>query len=262
MRSGRIGLIVALATYLVAVTPLLAYAAPRQATSTSAAAVTASVTRHAGVGVRVHPFEYRGSLRDLPTVVKHKGRSHVAGDDDIDDLEGRTTALSNGPRDPLLPTSTSNLPTSTGAMTAPIANFAGVGNVNGKIPPDTNGDVGISDYLQVVNDSFDIFSKATGNDLLGGAKATNSLWVAGAPSTRCARNDNGDAIARYDLAANRFVLTQFAFDDKTNGPWDECFAVSKTADPVAGGWFLYDFQVSTARFDDYRRFRPVRRPLV
>ena len=251
MRPRRIGLSVALATFLAAAAPLLAYATPGPASASPAPSVSASVTRNAGVSARVHAFVFEGSLRDLPTVPKHRGRSNVAGDSGVSDLEGRSTAPSNGPRDPLLSNQGANLPTSTGAMTAPIANFAGVGNVNGVIPPDTNGDVGISDYLQVVNSSFDVYSKTTGSDLLGGPKNTNSLWVTGAPGTRCARNNDGDAIARYDLAANRFVLTQFAFDNKVAGPWDECIAVSRTSDPVAGGWFLYDFQVSTARFDDY-----------
>ncbi|HEX8940410.1 MAG TPA: DUF11 domain-containing protein [Candidatus Limnocylindrales bacterium] len=206
-----------------------------------------TVIHGAGASRPVRAFVYTGSLRDLPTATRHRGPSRPSADE----LDGASTAPSNGPRDPLLATSGGNLPTSTGAMTPPIANFAGLGNVNGKVPPDTHGDVGISDYLQVVNDSFDVYRKSDGQELLGGSKNTNTLWAAAAPGTTCAKYNDGDAIARYDAAANRFVLTQFAFAVSGAGPSDECFAISQTSDPTAPGWFVYDFQVSATKWDDY-----------
>ena len=43
-------------------------------------------------------------------------------------------------------------------------NFAGVTNLNGVAPPDTDGDVGPNHYMQMVNLSFQIFDKY-GNSL-------------------------------------------------------------------------------------------------
>ena len=221
--------------------------------SASAGATTPSAAsrtvKGAGASKPVHAFVYRGRLRDLPTATKHHGPSKAS--DDGMDADGGSTALSNGPTDPLLASGPGSTPTSTGAMTAPIANFAGLGNVDGKVPPDTHGDVGLTDYLQVVNDSFDVYSKATGQELLGGPKNTNTLWAAAAPGTTCAKYNDGDAIARYDASANRFILTQFAFAVTGAGPSDECFAISQTGDPTAPGWFVYDFQVSATKWDDY-----------
>src|SRR5215813_310486 len=62
----------------------------------------------------------------------------------------------------------------------PAFNFEGVGeglagyNVN-VAPPDTNGAVGATQYVQWVNLSFAVFDKATGNMVYGPA-AGNTLW--------------------------------------------------------------------------------------
>ena len=42
----------------------------------------------------------------------------------------------------------------------PCRAFDGVSNVNGVLPPDTNGDVGPNHYVQWVNLSFAIYSKS------------------------------------------------------------------------------------------------------
>ena len=59
-------------------------------------------------------------------------------------------------------------------MPAPVLNFKGVNNVNGVLPPDTNGDVGPNHYVQMVNLSFAIWDKS-GNRLYGPAN-NNTLW--------------------------------------------------------------------------------------
>src|SRR6185503_4790817 len=45
------------------------------------------------------------------------------------------------------------------AMPTPIQNFEGQFNEFGPIPPDTNGDVGRSHYIQIVNSGFTIYNK-------------------------------------------------------------------------------------------------------
>jgi hypothetical protein len=127
-------------------------------------------------------------------------------------------------------------------MPAPITNFAGVGNVDGVYPPDTNGDVGPNHYVQWVNLHFQIWNK-NGVSLYGPA-AGNTLWTGfGGP---CASQNAGDPIVLYDQAADRWVLSQFT----SSAPYGECIAVSTTGDPT-GSYYRYFFQHSTSEFYDY-----------
>lgn len=58
-------------------------------------------------------------------------------------------------------------------------------------PPDTNGAIGATQYVQWVNASFAIFDKATGATLFGPA-AGNTLWTGfGGP---CETNNDGDPL--------------------------------------------------------------------
>src|SRR5213075_1203360 len=74
----------------------------------------------------------------------------------------------------------STFATSNGSVAAGL-NFEGLGNgfpnfsVN-SAPPDTNGAVGVTQYVQWVNESFAVFDKSTGA-LLKGPIAGNSLWA-------------------------------------------------------------------------------------
>jgi hypothetical protein len=118
------------------------------------------------------------------------------------------------------------------AMPSPIANFDGIYNQNGPLPPDTNGDVGRNHYVQIVNSMFQVFNK-TGTSLYG--PANNSTIFAGFGGPCEARND-GDPVALYDAMADRWVLTWFT----SAAPYMECIAVSATPDPMAA-WYRYAF---------------------
>ena len=45
----------------------------------------------------------------------------------------------------------------------------------------------------------------------------------------------------YDPLGDRWILTHFAFG--SGSPYYECIAVSKTSDPVSGGWWLYPLRM-------------------
>jgi len=117
--------------------------------------------------------------------------------------------------------------------------FGGTGNpfgCNGCSPPDTNGDVGLAEYVQVVNATkIAVFDKTTGNAL--GGFDMGSLWDSGP----CAA-DVGDPVAVFDAIAQRWVFTQLA------EPHHVCIAVSQTSDPL-GAYYLYLFDVT--EFPDY-----------
>jgi uncharacterized repeat protein (TIGR01451 family) len=139
-------------------------------------------------------------------------------------------------------------------MPSPIQNFDGVTNVNNVLPPDTEGDVGPSHYVQWVNLSFAIWDKS--GNLLYGPAAGNTLWSGF--TGLCETTNDGDPIVQYDQLADRWLMSQFAFNGvDTNGnpvpPYYQCIAVSQTGDPT-GVWNRYAFLVSNTKFNDYPKF--------
>ncbi len=143
------------------------------------------------------------------------------------------------------------------SMPAPIANFEGVNNVNGVLPPDTQGDIGYDPatgtkyYVQWVNLSFQIWNVTNPAIPVSvyGPAAGNTLWSG--TGTICESNNDGDPITLFDHLANRWLMSQFALGFPNN--FHQCIAVSATADPT-GAWYLYDFQTSTTMMNDYPKF--------
>ncbi|MEO8927731.1 MAG: hypothetical protein ABI306_11275 [Caulobacteraceae bacterium] len=130
-------------------------------------------------------------------------------------------------------------------------NFAGVGQgdygySDFLAPPDTNGAVGATQYVQFVNASFGIFDKATGALLLPVANA-NTVWAGFGGA--CEANNDGDGVIKYDRIANRWLITQLSV---STTPFTECVAVSKTSD-ATGAYNRYAFTYATD-FDDYPKF--------
>ena len=130
-------------------------------------------------------------------------------------------------------------------MPSPLLNFDGVafpGVACNCAPPDTNGEVGATQYVQIVNEGFQVFNKTSGASLLGPAGIT-TLW-SGFGGV-CQNNGSGDPIVLYDQLANRWVITQFA---GVSVPTDECIAVSTTSD-ATGSYNRYDFHLGSNFFD-------------
>ncbi len=132
---------------------------------------------------------------------------------------------------------------------APTAGFAFEGLGNSSLgyfvhaaPPDTNGAVGLTQYVQWVNTSFAVFDKSNGA-LIAGPISGNALW-SGFGGT-CETFNDGDPIVLYDKLANRWILTQFVVRTQ---PFMQCVAVSTTAD-ATGTYNRYSFTYSN--FDDY-----------
>lgn len=158
---------------------------------------------------------------------------------------------------PAAPTGAPDTALQTTAVTAPtvgnVTSFDGVGQgafgfSPNAAPPDTNGAVGATQYVQWVNESFAVFSKA--GVLLAGPTAGNTLFQALGATHPCAVHNDGDPIAQYDKAANRWVLTQFSVTSgATQGFW-QCVAVSQTSD-ATGAYNLYAFNYGTVQFNDY-----------
>ncbi|GAC1324333.1 MAG: T9SS type A sorting domain-containing protein [Mycobacteriales bacterium] len=171
----------------------------------------------------------------------------------------RSTILHERPRRPLPVSPGSGAPdpalqtvTSPAVATTNGLNIAGVGNGDygfapNAAPPDTNGAVGATQYVQWVNESFAVFDKTTGA-LLYGPAAGNTLWKGFGGG--CEVNNDGDPIAQYDKAANRWVLTQFSVTNPSTYGYLQCVAVSTTSD-ATGTYNRYAFSYGGTQFNDY-----------
>jgi hypothetical protein len=137
--------------------------------------------------------------------------------------------------------------------TAPVTaglGFAGVGNgdygfSDRYAPPDTNGAVGATQYVQWVNTALAVFNKSNGAIVAGFPKAGNVVWAGFGGG--CETNNDGDPIVQYDKAANRWILTQFSV---STTPYLQCVAVSTTSD-ATGSYNRYAFSYGNTQFNDY-----------
>ncbi len=164
----------------------------------------------------------------------------------VPDMMQRAHPSTGGP-DPVLQTDAG--PTGSATPT-PLSSFDGISDddnaavVGGRVvPPDTNGDVGTTYYVQVVNLLMAVYRKSDGVRVFGPV-AVNSLWAGF--GGKCETDNDGDPVALYDDAADRWVISQFA----VGGDGHQCFAISTTNDPT-GSYFRYDFLLSPGRLNDY-----------
>jgi len=104
------------------------------------------------------------------------------------------------------------------------------------VPPDTNGAVGATQFVEWVNVTFAVFDKGTGATVLGPTPG-NAFWR-GFGGACEARND-GDIIIQYDKLAGRWVAAQPVFV----APFMYCVAVSTTSDATGP----YNRYASTCR---------------
>jgi hypothetical protein len=84
------------------------------------------------------------------------------------------------------------------------------------VPPDTNGAVGATQFVQMVNVTIAVYDKSSGALQLGPA-AIHTLWAGfgglcefggGAPTFA----DGGDPVVLYDHLAGRWLVTQIQYD--------------------------------------------------
>jgi hypothetical protein len=142
-------------------------------------------------------------------------------------------------------------------MLSLLKNFDGLDQANWGVgwPPDTNGDVGPRYYIQTVNTSIGVFEKSTGTRV---AAFTFDSFFDGT-GTPCDDNNQGDPVVIYDALDDRWIITDFAYTTNwltgdRQPPYYECIAVSKTGDPVSGGWWMYGFLTDNTQFPDYPKF--------
>src|SRR5205809_2372578 len=143
----------------------------------------------------------------------------------------------------------SELALQTPHIPGPILNFNGIrfpGVGCNCAPPDTNGSVGTTQFVQIVNEGYEVFDKATGNSILG-PNSIKSIWqnFGGA----CENFGLGDPTVVFDKIARRWVITEFASVNGGIPVTDECIAVS-TSDDATGTYNRYGFHLSNNFIDN------------
>ncbi|GJM08739.1 MAG: hypothetical protein DHS20C11_10150 [Lysobacteraceae bacterium] len=131
-----------------------------------------------------------------------------------------------------------------GAAAPPLGeSFDGIG-ATGVLPPDTNGDVNDSYYVQYINLDWRVYNKdgTPHSAQMNG----NTFWAGfGGP---CQVNNSGDPIVLWDDLAQVWVFSQFTGSAQPR----QCFAVTDSVDPSdpAAVFNRYEFDFSP-EFNDY-----------
>jgi hypothetical protein len=126
----------------------------------------------------------------------------------------------------------------------PLRSFLGIGQGLGTykvaaIPSDSNGSVGMNQYVQWVNYDLAVFDKDTGALITGFPKSGNSIWQGF--GGLCETTNKGQPMVKYDQLAHRWVLSQIASNTTTTPPsYYECVAVS-TSEDATGTYYRYAF---------------------
>lgn len=187
-------------------------------------------------GQPVRPSSFDGDVRNLPHIPGAPRRQFYQRLPQ----PSRAPVLSEAPGanagpEPAFPNA---MPAATSFAGLGKADSCGGSYCGNGFPPDTNGDVGPNHYIETVNTSIGIFDKK--GRLLASFTFDDFFSVGGAASP-CDASNQGDPVVLYDPLSDRWILSDFAWLDANfvDGPYYECLAVSKTSDPVGGGWWIY-----------------------
>jgi len=222
----------------------------RAGSSATVRASTSSAARATSFGPNVGNGVYNGespAVSDLPVLPVPQPTSITARDNE--NLHP-STAPSDA-KDPVVQRSKGS-----GAISNPISNFDGICLPFGPpcaqasscscLPPDTNGEVGATQYVQSVNSDFAVYSKA--GSVLRGATPINQLWAG--TDSECANHNDGDPVVAYDQLAKRWLISEFIALPNAGEQYGECIAISKTGD-ATGAYYLYTFLFGSDTFYDY-----------
>src|SRR5215471_17607562 len=190
-----------------------------------------------------HPFQ--GDVRDLPHGLPPQHEKAIKSEE--------PALRDDGSSDSATQDAPGSAPTPQPGSGSGAGNFAGLDfqNFGAGWPPDTNGDVGPTYFIQTVNTSIGIFRKSDGTRVT--AFTFNTLMSQGSFGNACDNMNGGDPVVVYDSGADRWIISDFAFATSAGNPiapYFECFAVSRTGDPVSGGWYFYSLQTNDL-FPDY-----------
>jgi hypothetical protein len=199
---------------------------------------------------KVTPAVFRGSVHDLPQLGLEKSQRPKPRPWEHENLvpSGPKASLPGAVQPPEAQAVAS------APVPSPSSSFNGLDSQNWGAgwPPDTNGDVGPAYFVQAVNTSIGIFRKSDGVRV--SAFTFNALWSSAHSGTACDNANQGDPTVVYDPLGDRWIVADFGMASFNTGPFYECIAVSRTGDPVNGGWYFYAVRADDAAhpwFPDY-----------
>jgi hypothetical protein len=219
-----------------------------RASSVGAGVAGSSLASTGTAGPQVIDGKFQGTspeVDSLPVLPVPQAPLHTLG---IEALKPSGTVP--GAKDPVIQKAKGS-----GPISGPIQNFDGICLPFGEpcaqpsscscLPPDTDGEVGSTQYVQMVNSDFIVFSKA--GAVLRGATPIDQLWAG--TTSECASHNDGDPVVVYDQLANRWLLSEFVAQPTATEQYAECIAVSTTSS-ATGSYYLYEFDFGRT-FHDY-----------
>ncbi|GAA4785339.1 proprotein convertase P-domain-containing protein [Lysobacter hankyongensis] len=169
-----------------------------------------------GMGIRE---AHRRQYRPIGSVLPHAPASKATAVDRLPELQDLWDKSPNGRR-----------------SKAALSSRVSINNPNtGVSPGDPVVEVGANHVIYAVNGSsttFKVYDKA--GTLISGPTSFGSL----AGSVTACATDRGDPLVHYDRQAGRWFML-------TMGNSNMCTFVSKTSDPVTGGWWVYNYPTPT-----------------
>ncbi len=206
---------------------------------------------------RAKPFN--GDLRGLPYIApvkKEKPEREPPRVVPVPYNQSATTSTKNSAS--ASPAQESSAPELSAPAPAPLSTFIGLdfANWGAGRPPDTVGDVGPTYFIQSVNSSVGVYRKSDGVRVA--AFTLDTFMSQGNFGNFCDTDNFGDPVILYDTFEDRWVITDFAFqldasDNVSPQIALQCLAVSKTGDPVSGGWNFYSIN-TTGGLGDYPKY--------
>ena len=162
----------------------------------------------------------RNAPPPLPGMIEmreHKGPNHFTGG---------TTGVDPVGQDEYLPN----------AGITNLLSFDGITGIQGgAIPPDTNGSVGSTQFVEITNFDYAVYNKNTGATILPPTRI-NVIWAGF--GGQCQTNNGGDPIALWDKLAGRWLVEQLEYFQ--SGHNLVCVAISTSAD-ATGTYNRYAF---------------------
>ena len=134
--------------------------------------------------------------------------------------------------------------------TTNLLSFNGINDRDGVAPPDTNASVGATQVVETVNTSYQVFNKSNGASVLG-PREVSSVFTGLSGPCGSAANDFSDPVVLYDKAANRWLITILASNNRF-ATGVECIAVSRTSD-ATGAYARFAFAFGST-LPDYPKF--------
>ncbi|HXM23447.1 MAG TPA: hypothetical protein VN948_19480 [Terriglobales bacterium] len=134
--------------------------------------------------------------------------------------------------------------------TTSLLSFDGVtGQQGGAVPPDTNGSVGGTQFVEIVNVVYQVYDKTTGQPLLPQPVQINTIW--NGFGGLCESTNGGDPVVLWDKLAQRWLVTQLAYNNRLTKNF-LCLAVSTSAD-ATGSYNRYAFNMG-GNLPDYPKY--------